>query len=252
MRFLKTLTLNRRSIDDYRLAINTDSEVIMNTTASLLVPHGTTIERTSDVNGMVRYNATTKEFEGYQGGIAGATGSGQWRPFRFKEPNGVVLQDVGPADGPTDTQTVFGPLKPDPFLYATHQSDIDTNAVLYPSGWVAGQMAKNILVITETIVQLGGVNFDIVQNPTTTGTGDEITTGAFVEGVEYIITNVGDTDFTALGASANTVGVVFTIPVAGGTGNGTTGKVRKTGTYLEFYTPVPAGRSVHIIHNLNQ
>lgn len=252
MRFLKTLTLNRRAIDDYRLAINTDSEVIMNTTASLLVPHGTTGERTSDTNGMIRYNATTKEFEGYQGGVAGETGSGQWRPFRFKEPNGVVLQDVGPADGPTDTQTIFGPMKPDPFLYATHQSDIDTNAVLYPSGWVASQMAKNILVITETIVQLGGVNFDIVQNPTTTGAGDEITTGAFVEGVEYIITNVGDTDFTTLGASANTVGVVFTIPVAGGTGNGTTGKVRKTGTYLEFYTPVPAGRSVHIIHNLNQ
>ena len=252
MRFLKTLTLNRRSVYDDRLAINTDSEVIMNTTASLLVPFGTTLERTSDMNGMIRYNADTKEFEGYQGGVAGATGSGQWRSFRFKEPNGVVLQDVGPADGPTDTQTVFGPLKPDPFLYTTHQSDIDTNAVLYPSGWVAAQMAKNILVITETIVQLGGVNFDIVQNPTTTGTGDEITTGAFVEGVEYIITNVGNTNFTTLGASANTIGVVFTIPVAGGTGNGTTGKVRKTGTYLEFYTPVPAGRSVHIIHNLNQ
>ena len=252
MRFLKTLTLNRRSVYDDRLAINTDSEVIMNTTASLLVPFGTTLERTSDTNGMIRYNADTKEFEGYQGGIAGATSGGQWRPFRFKEPNGVVLQDVGPADGPTDTQTIFGPLKPDPFLYATHQSDIDTNSVLYPSGWVAGQMAKNILVITETIVQLGGVNFDVVQNPITTGTGDEITTGAFVEGVEYIITNVGDTDFTVLGASANTVGVVFTIPVAGGTGNGTTGKVRKTGTYLEFYTAVPAGRSVHIIHNLNQ
>jgi hypothetical protein len=249
MRFLKTLTLNRRSVYDDRLAINTDSEVIMNTTASLLVPYGTTGERTSDVNGMVRYNATTKEFEGYQGGVAGATGGGQWRPFRFKEPN---LQDVGPADGPTDTQTVFGPLTPDPFLYATHQSDIDTNSVLYPSGWVAGQMAKNILVITETIVQLGGVNFNIVQDPTTTGTGDEITTGAFVDGVEYVITNVGDTDFIALGASANTVGVVFTTAPASGGGNGTTGKVRKTGTYLEFYTAVPAGRSVHIIHNLNQ
>jgi hypothetical protein len=253
MRFLKTLTLNRRAIDDYRLAINTDSEVIMNTTASMLVPHGTTLERTSDMNGMIRYNADTKEFEGYQGGVAGATGSGQWRSFRFKEPNGVVLQDVGPADGPTDTQTIFGPLKPDPYEPgATHQSDIDTNAVLYPSGWGAPQMAKNILVITETIVQLGGVNFDIVQNPTTTGAGDEITTGAFAENVEYIITNVGDTDFTTLGASANTVGTVFTIPLAGGTGNGTTGKVRKTGTYLEFYTPVPAGRSVHIIHKLNQ
>lgn len=251
MRFLKTLTLNRRAIYDDRLAINTDSEVIMKTTASLLVPHGTTGERTSDTNGMIRYNATTKEFEGYQGGVAGATSGGQWRPFRFKEPNGVVLQDVGPADGPTDTQTVFGPLKPDPFLYATHQSDIDTNTVLYPLGWGAEQMANNILVITETIVQLGGVNFEIVSTPTdTTGTGEEILAGAFVIGTVYKITFVGDTDFTALGASANAVGTTFT---ASGTGTlGETGLVRQVGTYIEFYTAVPAGRSVHIIHNLNQ
>ena len=251
MRFLKTLTLNRRAIYDDRLAINTDSEVIMKTTAAMLVPHGTTGERTSDTNGMIRYNATTKEFEGYQGGVAGQTSGGQWRPFRFKEPNGVILQDVGPAAGPTDTQTVFGPLKPNPYNYLTHQSDIDTNSVLYPLGWGAEQMAKNILVITETIVQLGGVNFDIVSTPTnTTGTGEEILAGAFVNGTVYKITFVGNTDFTALGASASVVGTQFT---ANGTGTpGETGRVREVGTYIEFYTPVPAGRSVHIIHNLNQ
>lgn len=250
MRFLKTLTLNRRAVYDDRLAINTDSEIIMNTTASMLVPFGTEIQRTSNVNGMIRYNADTKEFEGYQGGVAGASGSGQWRPFRFKEPNGVILQDVGPADGPTDTQTVFGPLNPDPFAYPTHQSDID-NITLYPDGWGAEQMAKNILVITETIVQLGGVNFDIVLTPTdTSGTGEEISAGAFVNGGDYKITFVGNTDFTALGASANAVGTQFT---ATGTGTlGETGLVREVGTYIEFYTAVPAGRSVHIIHNLNQ
>ena len=250
MRFLKTLTLNRRAVYDDRLAINTDSEVIMNTTASLLVPFGTTLERTNDINGMIRYNADTKEFEGYQGGVAGASGSGQWRPFRFKEPNGVIIQDVGPADGPTDTQTVFGPLNPDPYDYATHQSDID-DVALYPDGWGAEQMARNILVITETIVQLGGVNFDIVSTPTdTTGTGEEILAGAFAIGAIYKITFVGDTDFTALGASANAVGTQFT---ATGTGTlGETGLVREVGTYIEFYTAVPAGRSVHIIHKLNQ
>ena len=250
MRFLKTITLNRRAIYDDRLAINTDSEVVMNTTASLLVPHGTTLERTNDINGMIRYNDTTKEFEGYQGGDAGVTGGGQWRPFRFKEPNGVILQDVGPADGPTDTQTVFGPLTPDPYSYLTHQSDIDDPA-LYPDGWGAEQMARNILVITETIVQLGGVNFDIVSTPTdTTGTGEEFLAGAFAIGTVYKITFVGDTDFTALGASANTVGTQFT---ATGTGTlGETGRVRQVGTYIEFYTAVPAGRSVHIIHKLNQ
>lgn len=47
-----------------------------------------------------------------------------------------------------------------------------------------------------------------------------ITTGAFIAGVEYKISNIGNTDFTLIGASANTVGLYFT---ATGVGGGTTG-----------------------------
>lgn len=47
-----------------------------------------------------------------------------------------------------------------------------------------------------------------------------ITTGAFIIGEEYVIANVGDTDFTLIGASANTVGINFT---ATGIGAGITG-----------------------------
>ncbi len=47
-----------------------------------------------------------------------------------------------------------------------------------------------------------------------------VTTGSFRVGEKYKITVVGDTDFTLIGASANTVGVVFT---ATGVGGGTTG-----------------------------
>jgi hypothetical protein len=47
-----------------------------------------------------------------------------------------------------------------------------------------------------------------------------VTTGNFVVGQEYVITNVGDTDFTAIGAAANTIGEVF---IATGAGGGTTG-----------------------------
>jgi hypothetical protein len=47
-----------------------------------------------------------------------------------------------------------------------------------------------------------------------------ITTGAFVVGEDYEILNIGDTDFTLIGASANTVGLIFT---ATGVGGGTTG-----------------------------
>ena len=45
-----------------------------------------------------------------------------------------------------------------------------------------------------------------------------ITAGSFVIGVEYVIESVGTTDFTLIGASSNTVGVIFT---ATGNGSGT-------------------------------
>jgi hypothetical protein len=106
-----------------------------------------------------------------------------------------------------------------------------------------------MLVITETIVQLGTVNFDVVQNPSSTGTGAETLTGLFTPTFQYIITFVGDTDFTAIGASANTVGTVFTATDIGG---GTTGLARRTGAYIEFYTFVPLGRTVHALHKFNQ
>ena len=47
-----------------------------------------------------------------------------------------------------------------------------------------------------------------------------VTTGAFVVGIKYTIVNVGDTDFTLIGATSNTVGIGF---IATGVGGGTTG-----------------------------
>lgn len=243
MRFLKTLTLNRRAIYDDRLAIRTDDSVIMNTTKNLLVPKGPTADRpASPVNGMIRYNTQLNEIPGapgtYYGGLEVYQGS-SWRELRFKEPNAVVLQDLGTGN---DSDTTFGPLTPDPMTY-TAQAGVT---------WDVTQIAKNLTVIVDTVFQIPVANFNLVQNPTSPGTGSEITTGAFVEEVEYIITNVGDTDFTLLGASANTVGTVFTIPLGGGTGNGTTGKVRKTGTYVEFLTFVPNTKHAYVYQKFDQ
>ena len=55
----------------------------------------------------------------------------------------------------------------------------------------------------------------VVINPLTT-----VTAGSFVVSVEYTILTVGTTDFTLIGASANTIGVVFTATGVG-TGTGT-------------------------------
>ena len=54
------------------------------------------------------------------------------------------------------------------------------------------------------------------------GTTDGVPVNQIVSGVLYEITFVGTTDFTAIGASSNTVGVQFTATGAGsGTGNAT-------------------------------
>ena len=47
-----------------------------------------------------------------------------------------------------------------------------------------------------------------------------VTAGAFVIGTSYVIESVGTTDFTLIGAAANTVGTTFTA-TGGGTGTGT-------------------------------
>ena len=51
-----------------------------------------------------------------------------------------------------------------------------------------------------------------------------VTAGSFVTGYQYQIISVGNTDFTAIGASGNTVGVTFTATGAG-SGTGTAGHI---------------------------
>ena len=51
--------------------------VTMTSTGFALIPAGTTAERpVSPVNGQIRYNTTTAQFEGYQGGAWGQLGGG--------------------------------------------------------------------------------------------------------------------------------------------------------------------------------
>jgi hypothetical protein len=60
-------------------------------------------------------------------------------------------------------------------------------------------------------------------NVLTSTAGSTITAGSFVVGAEYTILTVGTTSFTSIGASANTVGIVFTATgVGSGTGTATT------------------------------
>ena len=72
-----------------------------------------------------------------------------------------------------------------------------------------------------------------------------VSAGSFYTDTVYTISYVGDTDFVAIGASSNTVGVTFTATGAGeGTGKAT---VSNTGRTIEFDNPthLPAWQILH-------
>jgi len=113
-------------------------------------------------------------------------------------PDAVTLTGVLSADGGIDVDGAF--------IVADTSGNISTTGTLDVTGDTTLEKADiSELVITETIVA----------------------TTNFVNGVTYEITTVGDTDFTLIGASANTVGVIFT---ATGPGTGTTGAAKLAGT----------------------
>lgn len=144
MRFLKTLSLNRRAIHDDRLAVDTANGVIMNTSNNLLMPKGNTDNRpASPSTGMIRYNTTNNEVEVYQG-IGGAA---TWRSLRFKESTGIIQQTLGTGDA---VETIFGPLNPAP-----------PSVVQSGVSW-GGQ---NLIVVIENVIQLHTTNYVIIQDP---------------------------------------------------------------------------------------
>ena len=154
MRFLKTLSLNRRAIYDDRLAVDTANGVVMNTPNNLLMPKGATGDRPSaPVTGMIRYNTTSNEVEVYQG----IGGSATWRSLRFKESTGIIQQNLGLGD---DIETAFGPLSPRP------SGSVDENLAWAATGNILtpGNIwtGANLIVIIENVFQLYDTNYDIV------------------------------------------------------------------------------------------
>lgn len=154
MRYLRKQVINRRAPYDQRLSVDINNAVVMTTTNNVTLPSGTTAQRpVNPTNGMMRYNTdlgTGGELEVYQ--------SSTWRSLRFKEPVGIIQQTAGIGDA---VERYFGPLSPTPGG-VTPQSGVT---------WDTVQMAKNILVIVENVIQVSGTNYVIVQNPPGKSTG---------------------------------------------------------------------------------
>ena len=158
MRYLRQQIINRRSPSDSRIKVDMTDSIVMDTVNNMLMPKGASSDRpVSPVNGMMRYNTETNQFEGYQ--------AGAWRNFRFKEPGKMEVFPIGTGNA---VETKFA-LNFDPFTI-TPQSGMP---------WDAGQIAKNLIVVVENVFQIATVNYTIEQNPSS-GPGAPYPVGVYV------------------------------------------------------------------------
>jgi len=106
------------------------------------------------------------------------------------------------------------------------------------NGWGAGPWSPTVPTT------LGTNPFSVVQGSSTvtvteTANGYLTSAGSFTVGKQYKIVSVGSTSFTSIGASANTVGTIFTATGAG-TGSGTASIVWVAFSGVTNITPAPS------------
>jgi hypothetical protein len=153
MRFLKTLTLNRRGLYDSRVALDTKNNFTLKDSTVMTLPNSQS-SITSPTNGMIRYNTDTDEVEVWQGQYA------TWRKLRYKENTQITQYSLGNGNG---TKVNFGPLAAGVVPTVT-----ETGATWGP---------QNLLVYIEQVSQLSTTNYTVTQAPANgeTGTGYWIT-----------------------------------------------------------------------------
>ena len=186
MRLIKQHTTNSRIITGKGFKYDASTDISTIDANGLIVPAGDSSTRPSTpTNGLVRYNSTINEFEFYA--------NNTWQVVRFKEP-GLITKQVMTL--PDAVHTIFGPLL--------------SNDAAFPEPL----SANNILVYVENVFQIAPLNFDMVESPSSTGTGDEISVFYLINGNDYIITAPGNTDYTKVGAANNLQGTIFTADIS--------------------------------------
>ena len=149
MRYLKRQTINRRDIADttvYSDTANANVYVAPKGNGSLVLPSGNGAARPGNpVNGMMRYSTdavTNGQVEVYS--------AGRWRALKYVEQGTIIQQNLGAGDA---NNTYFGPLNS---TYYNPSNNANNTTV----------GAQNVLVIVENVIQVSGINYTIVQNPT--------------------------------------------------------------------------------------
>ncbi|MCA1807527.1 MAG: hypothetical protein LC687_06750, partial [Actinobacteria bacterium] len=138
----------------------------------------------------------------------------------------VDSKDFGLTDGITgDTSEVN--VKFDSGVPSIEDIEIVRNGEVSP--YAAGVRASGTFLVRATLKDEGGISsirwrgegqpyVEILNDPAITTPPVEISAGSFEVDRKYLITSIGSTDFTTIGASSNTVGISFT---ASGSGIGT-------------------------------
>jgi len=173
MRFLKTLTLNRRAIYDDRVALNVENTFTVANSTAMILPKSSSSLSVVQVEGMIRYNDGAYDaVTNPNGGQVEVYQSGNWRSLRYKEPSKIIVQNAGTGDG---VNTVF-PLSPQPA----------TVAVSGGATWDEAQWAKNIIVIVGNVIQLAGTNYDVIKGEDIVDDGLATPGYPYTSGTKYI------------------------------------------------------------------
>ena len=145
MRLLKAQNTNLRNIYGKGVKYDVDAQVTIDSVRAVKVPAGSESEKpgasgidTAPVEGHLRFNTDSNEFELYQ--------NSAWRKMRFKEPNqnpGITQQNLGNGDA---DETVFGPL--------------DSGDPDFP----VPDAAQNVLVFVENVFQISQTNYTLEQS----------------------------------------------------------------------------------------
>lgn len=231
MKFYKRVSADPNNVRSNKLAVEEDGRAIIDTTASLRLPRGTTAQLPTDTTtGQVRHNSNLEDLET----IVRTT----WERIRTVRPATITVQNLGSGNY---FSNIFGPLN------ASYQPSYD-------------ESAANVMVYVDNVFQIPGTNYDLTTDPspvtaTTTGSSSASSVTLYLDSVFNVQPGAIVTGTNAIVAGTTVIGTYVgtkNIQISAGlTGNIATGTVLtfiyNTGTYLQFSGAVPAKPVVAIL-----
>ena len=143
MRYIKKQNTNSSIFNGKGIIVDANNLATVDSESALLLPKGNTGARpATSVEGMVRYNTTTQNFEVYEANPS--FGTPGWKRFRTDEPKLIHAQNLGNGD---NVESLFGPL--------------DANDATTPIPSAPAQ----VLCMIENVLQIPTTNYIFIQNP---------------------------------------------------------------------------------------